>query len=128
MPLFSVGTSAGIDSYEPDEFDEASTIMPEVRVDRAPFARGSATSEAAARSMDAQLNELQNLVLNLVRAAGGAGVTCDEVEARLNLRHQTASARINELVRKGKIVDAGKRRKTRSGRAATVWIVRTTEA
>ncbi len=41
--------------------------------------------------------------------------TCDEVERALGLRHQTASARIRELVRK---------RKTTSGRDARVYVVK----
>lgn len=48
--------------------------------------------------------------------------TCDEIEARLNLTHQTASASINGLMRHGAIVASGAR-PTRSGRAARVWVV-----
>jgi predicted transcriptional regulator len=50
--------------------------------------------------------------------------TCDEIEELFNLRHQTASARIRELVQMGLIYDTGARRKTRSGRAARVYSVR----
>jgi predicted transcriptional regulator len=46
--------------------------------------------------------------------------TCDEVEERMALRHQTASARVHELARAGLIEPDGERR-TRSGRRATVW-------
>lgn len=38
------------------------------------------------------------------------------------MRHQTASARIRELVQKGRVVDSTRRRPTRSGRLAIVWI------
>ena len=51
------------------------------------------------------------------------GATCDEIEARLDLRHQTASARVNELYRRGFIQDLGFRRRTRGGRNAIVWKV-----
>lgn len=37
------------------------------------------------------------------------------------MRHQTASARVRELVLAGLIEDTGKRRKTRSGRGARVY-------
>lgn len=49
------------------------------------------------------------------------GATDDELEAYLQIRHQTLSARRRELVQKGYIEASGKRRKTRSGRSATVW-------
>lgn len=48
--------------------------------------------------------------------------TCDEIETRLNLTHQTASASINGLMRHGAIVASGARL-TRSNRAARVWVV-----
>lgn len=51
------------------------------------------------------------------------GLTCDEVEVQLDLRHQTASARIRELRSEGRIYDTGERRPTRSGRPAIVWKV-----
>lgn len=38
------------------------------------------------------------------------------------LSHQTASARVRGLVLRGRVKDSGKRRDTRSGRKATVWI------
>ena len=59
------------------------------------------------------------------------GATCDEVEVALDMPHQTASARINELKeddletgRPQMLYDSGKRRKTRHGQLATVWIHR----
>ena len=51
----------------------------------------------------------------------GLGLTCDEIEMYLDRTHQSISARINELRDSGWIIDSGKRRKTRSGRAAIVW-------
>lgn len=47
--------------------------------------------------------------------------TCDEVERDLNLKHQTTSARIRQLVQLRIIEDSGIRRMTRSGRNAIVW-------
>ena len=52
------------------------------------------------------------------------GFTDDELEVRLALLHQTASARRRALVQKGLIVDSGETRPTRSGRKATVWVLR----
>jgi N6-adenosine-specific RNA methylase IME4 len=65
--------------------------------------------------------QLRSRVLVEIRERGGA--TCDEVEVALDLRHQTASARVNELLNDGLISDSGLRRHTRSGRAATVWVL-----
>ncbi len=49
------------------------------------------------------------------------GTTCDKLEQVLNMSHQTTSARINDLVRLGKVVDSGRREKTRTGRLAICW-------
>lgn len=88
--------------------------------DDAPFVRGSATSEAAARSVDAA--KLRARVFDCVNDSGSVGRTCDEIEEHTGLTHQTASARVRELVLRGDIIDSHRTRKTRSGRAATVWI------
>lgn len=87
------------------------------------YARGSDTSKEAAESIVKDSGRLRMMVFNDIRRAGKNGRTCDEIEARLELRHQTASARVNELMRAERIVDSGARRKTRSNRNAVVWIV-----
>ena len=51
------------------------------------------------------------------------GATCDRLEQVLGMSHQTTSARINDLARRGKIVDSGRREKTRTGRPAICWKV-----
>lgn len=51
-----------------------------------------------------------------------APATCDEIQQRLDMTHQTASATINALMRAGSIRANGSR-PTRSGRAARVWEV-----
>ena len=63
----------------------------------------------------------QQRVLRYIGDQGGA--TCDEAEVALQLRHQTASARFNDLKRAGLIVKSGRRRPTRSGRKADVYVV-----
>jgi hypothetical protein len=83
-----------------------------------PFVTGSDTSEDASESMKASAESLRMKVLGHIASAES---TCDEVEAALGLRHQTASARIRELALMNKIENSGKRRKTQSGRLATVW-------
>lgn len=46
--------------------------------------------------------------------------TCDQIEQALNMRHQTASARVSELLKDGLIERTGERRKTRTGCGAAV--------
>jgi hypothetical protein len=83
------------------------------------FASTSDTSAAAALSVSAA--DLREEVLFAIRASGAHGMTCDEIETLLEMRHQTASARVHELQRGKWIKDSGQRRATRSGRKATVW-------
>lgn len=64
---------------------------------------------------------LREIVLTQIRISGMFGITCDEIEQQLGMKHQTVSARIRELVQKDKIEDTGMRRKTRSGSKAIVW-------
>lgn len=85
-----------------------------------PRVRGSDTSEAAADSVRGVTGQLRARVFAFI-GAQAHGATCDEVEASLGLRHQTASARVRELSLAGVIRDTGERRRTRSGRNAAVW-------
>ena len=64
----------------------------------------------------------KSLILNHVIRCGPTGATSEEVEVALDLRHQNVSARLGELRRAGKIKEIGARRRTSSGRWATVWV------
>ena len=90
--------------------------------DLTPRVEGCDTSEAAAESMRPTASTLRARVLRIIRERGSLGATCDEVEWVSGLRHQTASARVYELRKRSRIVDSGRRRKTRSGRNAIVWV------
>lgn len=85
----------------------------------APFVAGSETSEAAAEGMRASAATLRGKILRVLAERGPS--TCDEVEVALNMRHQTASARIRELALQCRIVDSNVKRFTRSKRKAIVW-------
>ncbi len=88
-----------------------------------PFVTGSETSEAAAGSMRARAPHDEERVYSFIASQGKHGATDDEIERALKMRHQSASARRNGLVLKGRVVDSGlEPRKTRSGRGATVWV------
>jgi hypothetical protein len=89
-----------------------------------PFVRGSDTSKAAALDIHESAPSIRGRVRVKIVCAGGFGRTCDEIESLMHLRHQTASARIRELVLQGLIEDSGQRRSTRSGRGAIVYVSR----
>jgi DNA-binding MarR family transcriptional regulator len=76
------------------------------------------TSRKASKSMEPHLGRLQSLVLAAISACPR---TARELEADLDMRTQTVTARIRELVLLGKVEDSGLRRMTDSGRRAKVW-------
>src|SRR4249919_1949633 len=79
------------------------------------------TSTAAADSLDDSLLTRMRAQVFTIIDLRPRGATCDEIEVALNLRHQTASARVRELALGGVIFDTGERRPTRSGRPARVY-------
>lgn len=89
-----------------------------------PHAKGVDTSRAAAESVRESSNVVRARVLALFEASGETGLTADEVAARLGVMHNTTSPRVRELALLEKLVDSGRRRGTRSGRAAIVWVVK----
>jgi hypothetical protein len=84
--------------------------------------KGSDTSKAAAESMEASAPSIRTRVWRFIAAAGAHGVTDDDIERALGLRHQTASARRRELVIEKIVGDSGRTAKTTSGRSATLWV------
>jgi hypothetical protein len=64
--------------------------------------------------------------MEFVRAAGEHGATLDEWLAAAHLP-QSHSGRFTSLKHAGAIVDSGRRRPTRAGRMATVYVVATHE-
>jgi hypothetical protein len=86
------------------------------------------TSREAAESVRDHVNRLRGMVLEAFRAAGAAGLTCDEMEVVTGLSHQCGSPRMIECGKAGWIVQArdgdGKpiKRRTRSRRFAFVWV------
>ena len=94
-----------------------------------PAHNNTETSKDAAESIKPLLNGMCAEVLNAV-SSNPAGMTCDEVEQKLNMKHQTASARLNDLTKcqppylRFKLDEkTGQplRRPTRSGRTARVY-------
>lgn len=114
-------TQRDLFSGNPDEPDEP--ILP-------PWCRSAPdTSREAAYSMASSFSRVAEDVRRYIASRGPSGATADEIEQALELRHQTASARVWELAGKNRkdmrpaaIVESGERRMTRSGRPAAVWV------
>lgn len=86
----------------------------------APFVAGSDTSLAAARSVNSKTATVRDRVVSYISGRAD-GATQDEVSLALGLLHQSASARIRELVLDCRITDSGERRTTRYGKSARVY-------
>ncbi len=80
------------------------------------------TSTDAAKSVARRAPTLRAVVLDHIATCGRYGATADEVCHALDMLPQSATPRINELAKAGAIIDSGRTRLTRSGRAAVVWI------
>lgn len=80
------------------------------------------TSRAAAARALPRSGSDRRRVYDLIAARGAEGATDDEIEVALGLPHQTASARRNGLRDDGWVADSGRRRPTRTGAEATVWV------
>ena len=76
---------------------------------------------AAARALPRSGSDRRR-VYDLILERGAEGATDDELEVALDLPHQTASARRNGLRDDGWVTDSGRKRPTRSGADAIVWI------
>jgi len=65
---------------------------------------------------------VRSQVLGFVARRYRTGATSDEIEKRLRLPHQTASARLSDLERDGLIYQSHLRRKTRQGGMARAYL------
>lgn len=88
-----------------------------------PYNAGSETSKEAAESIAPSRGKLAQEVYEFIEARGRHGAICDEVERELGMAHQTASARVRELYLNNAIKKTERKRKTRSGRSAFVYVV-----
>jgi hypothetical protein len=81
----------------------------------------SDTSIEAAESID--VNKLEGMVLNAIRAAGANGMTQTELLAKFpGYSYSSITARPSALKRKGLIEDSGLRRPTANGRNQIVLV------
>jgi len=82
------------------------------------------TSIAAAERVRPRAGTMRAIVLDAIEAAGPEGATIDEIAQRTGLLTQTVCGRIAELKRDGWIQKTQRRRPTRTGSEAIVWIRR----
>jgi hypothetical protein len=81
------------------------------------------TSRAAAEAATPRAHTIREQVYDEIKASGGRGKTCDELEVLMNRPHTTVSARIRELCLQGRIEPVGRKRKTRWSRDARVYVL-----
>lgn len=88
----------------------------------APYQRHSTTSAAAARQISPAAT-LRLHVLRYIEQRAALGATDEEIQDALTMNPSTQRPRRIELARLGLVADSGTTRRTKSGRAATVWVV-----
>lgn len=87
-----------------------------------PAQRHSRTSVAAAEAIRPSTNRLRQRVFDYIESRGADGATDQECQKDLGMDESTQRPRRWELAQARLITQAGTRR-TKSGRAATVWVV-----
>lgn len=86
------------------------------------FQQHSDTSQAAARRAASKAPSDRYRVFELL-ARSPRGLTDEEIQTKLRLNANTERPRRVELERRNLVRDSGRRRKTRSGCLAAVWIL-----
>jgi hypothetical protein len=89
-----------------------------------PYARHSSTSREAAENMKESAPTYEARVLDFIRSRDRYGATADECLVQLGLTHQNGSARVSELAKKQLIIRSSRKRLTRSGGKAFVYVAR----
>ena len=85
---------------------------------RVPTGR-QATSKVSAKEVGRKKNDYRQKIHGLIGFHGG--LTCEEVEEKMQIRHQTASCIIRFLTQDGLLRDSGKRKRSKAGRSVIVW-------
>lgn len=90
--------------------------------DGLPPHNGTATSRAAAASMDAgTLAQQERYIVARVRVSRG-GLTRQEIADCEEMRLSSVCARVNELIRRGVLMERGERRGESGRMQAVVWV------
>jgi hypothetical protein len=82
--------------------------------------KATATQKAAAAKVYPKSGTIKRRILSLITEKNG--LTDEELELALGMKHQTVSASRNALMNSGWIIDSGHTRKNLNGNHATVWI------
>jgi hypothetical protein len=95
----------------------------QAQVQTIPYARGSATSKAAAQQGAQRAAACRTEVLAWAKTRGKQGLTADEADQHFGWGHQTTSARVSEMASKyNTLVRTNTKRKTRRGCSAYVYV------
>ena len=88
------------------------------------YHRGNPESKEAFKRLKREIAERDKAYIEraLIRR-GKIGLICDELERMLGMKHQTASARMSEMVKEGRITRTEEIRSTRSGCPARVHVI-----
>jgi len=85
------------------------------------------TSREAHRRIRPAAPSLRAQVRAFIRDRGDNGATDQEIQDALGMSPQTECPRRKELQQGEEIMDSGRKRKTRAGRSAIVWMIRPSE-
>lgn len=96
--------------------------MTDTLFDNPPAVLGSETSEAAADAIKPSAAKLREQVRLFIAEAGKKGATDEEIQDGTGINPSTQRPRRVELCQLGIITDSNRKRKTKSGREAVVWI------
>ena len=88
-----------------------------------PHQRHSDTSYRAAVSMLDEARTLRARVYRYILNRGPSGATDEEIIVASDRSASSIRPRRCELADRGLVIDSGRKRATRSGRAAVVWVV-----
>jgi hypothetical protein len=95
--------------------------MQEVGIFRKPpFQKHSPTSREAAGAIDSEASRLRRKVLEFL---GGGGATDEEIQEGTGMLANTERPRRRELQLAKKVRDSGRKRQTKSGRNAVIWVL-----
>jgi hypothetical protein len=81
------------------------------------------TSTVAAARIAGRAGSLRAKIYDFLKARGEHGATDQEIQTALQLSSNTENPRRGELVKKGLVVASDRKRKTRSGCPAIVWVL-----
>lgn len=82
--------------------------------------KATSTQKEAARSFYPKSGTIQHKIYELITEHGG--LTDEQIEQMLHLKHQSASAARNVLMNKGWVINSGRTRRNQNGNRAIIWI------